>query len=132
ARMAGIHDTIETLSEGYQTELGEHGTGLSGGQRQRLAIARALLKQPRILIFDEATSHLDAETAEQIARTVNDLKGKVTILFITHVVPKGLGVDRVVRLGKKTEGAGNRDEQGQTPRVGAPRQAMGNAPFQSS
>ena len=98
ARMAGIHATIEALPEGYQTELGEHGTGLSGGQRQRLAIARALLKQPKILIFDEATSHLDAETAEQIARTVNDLKGKVTILFITHTVPKALRVDRTVRL----------------------------------
>ncbi|MEF8793907.1 peptidase domain-containing ABC transporter [Thiohalorhabdus sp.] len=98
ARMAGIHETIEALPEGYQTELGEHGTGLSGGQRQRLAIARALLKQPRILIFDEATSHLDAETAEQVARTVNDLKGKVTILFITHALPKALAVDRTVRL----------------------------------
>jgi subfamily B ATP-binding cassette protein HlyB/CyaB len=99
-RMAEIHDTIERLPEGYQTAIGEHGTGLSGGQRQRLAIARALLKRPRVLIFDEATSSLDRETAELFARTVNQLKGRVTMLFIAHELPRGLRVDEVVRLGR--------------------------------
>jgi subfamily B ATP-binding cassette protein HlyB/CyaB len=94
-KAAEIHDTIEKLPNGYQTEIGERGTGLSGGQRQRLAIARALLKKPRILIFDEAVSNLDQQTAEQFARTVNSLKGKVTMLFITHQVPRGLQVDEV-------------------------------------
>ncbi|HKI74360.1 MAG TPA: ATP-binding cassette domain-containing protein, partial [Pseudomonadales bacterium] len=98
-RMADIHDLIEQLPQGYQTELGEHGVGLSGGQKQRMAIARALLKRPRILIFDEATSHLDHATAEPFARAVNALKGKVTILFIAHQLPKGLRVDATVRLG---------------------------------
>ncbi len=98
-RMAEIHELIEKLPQGYQTELGEHGVGLSGGQKQRVAIARALLKRPKILIFDEATSHLDHATAEHFARTVNALKGKVTILFITHQVPKGLRVDDAVMLG---------------------------------
>jgi subfamily B ATP-binding cassette protein HlyB/CyaB len=98
-RMAEIHDVIERMPDGYQTAIGEHGIGLSGGQRQRLAIARALLKRPRILIFDEATSNLDGETAEQFARTVNQLRGRVTMLFIAHQLPRALQVDEIVRLG---------------------------------
>lgn len=101
-KFAEIHDVIEKLPQGYQTELGEHGVGLSGGQRQRLAIARALLKRPQILIFDEATSNLDAETAELFARTINRLKGKTTMLFIAHMLPKALQVDAVVRFGALT------------------------------
>ena len=99
-KLAEIHDMIEQLPNGYQTEVGEHGAGLSGGQKQRVAIARALLKRPRILIFDEATSSLDAATAEQFARTVNQFRGRVTMLFITHQLPKGLQVDSVVTLGQ--------------------------------
>lgn len=100
-KMAEIHSTIEALPQGYQTEIGERGAGLSGGQKQRIAIARALLKRPGILIFDEATSALDGATAEQFAQTINALKGKVTMLFITHGLPKGLKVDAVFRLGPK-------------------------------
>lgn len=99
ARAAEIHDVIETLPNGYQTEIGERGTGLSGGQRQRVAIARALLKRPKVLIFDEAISNLDQQTAEHFAQTINRLKGKVTMIFITHQVPKGLQVDEVVDMG---------------------------------
>jgi subfamily B ATP-binding cassette protein HlyB/CyaB len=99
-RMAGVHDVIEALPQGYQTEIGERGVGLSGGQKQRLAIARALLKQPRILIFDEATSALDAETAEAFAKTINQLKGKVTMLFITHALPRSLRIDGVLKMGQ--------------------------------
>ena len=101
-QLAGIHETLEKLPEGYQTQIGEHGTGLSGGQKQRLAIARALLRQPNILIFDEAASNLDQHTAELFAQTINKLKGKVTILFITHQLPKGLAVDEAILLGKET------------------------------
>jgi subfamily B ATP-binding cassette protein HlyB/CyaB len=97
-KLAEIHDFIEQLPKGYGTELGEHGVGLSGGQKQRLAIARALLKRPRVLIFDEAASNLDAQTAERFAQTVNQLKGKVTIVFIAHQLPKGLAVDEVFSL----------------------------------
>jgi ATP-binding cassette, subfamily B, bacterial HlyB/CyaB len=100
-KLAEIHETIEQLPQGYQTEVGEHGTGLSGGQKQRIAIARALLKRPHILIFDEATSGLDPGTAEQFARTVNQFRGRVTMLFITHQLPKGLQVDSVVTLGQR-------------------------------
>jgi ATP-binding cassette, subfamily B, bacterial HlyB/CyaB len=98
-KLAEIHDTIEKLPEGYQNPIGEHGAGLSGGQKQRIAIARALLKRPKILIFDEATSSLDEATAESFAQTVNQLKGKVSMLFIAHQLPKGLKVDEVVRIG---------------------------------
>ena len=98
-RMAEIHDIIEALPQGYQTALGEHGVGLSGGQRQRIAIARALLKDPRVLIFDEATSNLDNATAEAFAQTVNALRGKVTMLFIAHQLPRGLKVDEVLQFG---------------------------------
>ncbi|WP_243642567.1 peptidase domain-containing ABC transporter [Sulfurisoma sediminicola] len=97
---AEIHDTIEKLPQGYQTEVGERGVGLSGGQKQRIAIARALLRQPRVLIFDEATANLDPQTAEHFARTINKLKGKVTMLFIAHQLPKGLQVDEMVTLGE--------------------------------
>jgi ATP-binding cassette, subfamily B, bacterial HlyB/CyaB len=100
SKMAGVHDVIEALPQGYQSEVGERGAGLSGGQKQRLAIARALLKGPKVLIFDEATSALDSDTAEAFAKTVNQLKGKVTMLFITHAMPKALKIDEVVQLGK--------------------------------
>jgi ATP-binding cassette, subfamily B, bacterial HlyB/CyaB len=98
-RMAEMHDFIERLPKGYNNEIGEHGVGLSGGQKQRLAIARALLKRPRVLIFDEAASNLDAGTAERFAQTVNRLKGQVTVLFIAHQLPKGLAIDEVFTLG---------------------------------
>jgi subfamily B ATP-binding cassette protein HlyB/CyaB len=100
-KMAEIHGVIEALPQGYQTEIGERGAGLSGGQKQRIAIARALLKRPSILVFDEATSALDGPTAEQFAHTINALKGKVTMLFITHGLPQGLKVDAVFRLTPK-------------------------------
>jgi subfamily B ATP-binding cassette protein HlyB/CyaB len=99
-KAAEIHEVIDQLPDGYQTEIGERGIGLSGGQRQRLAIARALLKKPKVLIFDEAVSNLDHQTAEHFARTINTLKGKVTMIFITHQIPRGLQVDEVVALGE--------------------------------
>ncbi len=112
-QLAEVHETIEKLPQGYQTEIGEHGAGLSGGQKQRIAIARALLKQPKLLIFDEATSSLDTHTAEHFARTINKLKGKVGMLFITHQLPKGLQVDEAVLLGKETMGESTNEKQQQ-------------------
>jgi subfamily B ATP-binding cassette protein HlyB/CyaB len=97
-RIAEIHDVIEKLPQGYNTEIGEHGVGLSGGQKQRLAIARAMLKRPKVLLFDEATSSLDQHTSERFAQTVNKLKGMATIIFIAHHLPKGLAVDEVFTL----------------------------------
>jgi ATP-binding cassette, subfamily B, bacterial HlyB/CyaB len=98
-KLAEIHDTIEALPKGYQTELGERGAGLSGGQRQRLSIARALLKRPKILLFDEPTSALDTATATQLARSIQRIRGKVTIVMVTHAMPAGLVPDRVIQLG---------------------------------
>ena len=100
-KLAEIHEAIEALPNGYQTEIGEHGSGLSGGQKQRIAIARALLKKPRVLIFDEATSGLDAATAEQFARTVNQFRGRVTMVFIAHQLPRLLQVDAAITLGPR-------------------------------
>jgi subfamily B ATP-binding cassette protein HlyB/CyaB len=118
-KLAEIHGVIESLPNGYQTEIGERGAGLSGGQRQRLAIARALLKGPKILIFDEATSSLDQPTAEQLGRTINSLKGRATILFIAHMLPRTLQVDRVVRIGEKlTVVAGEKRQESAAPAPG--------------
>ena len=99
-RIAEVHDVIEALPHGYNTRVGEQGVGLSGGQKQRLAIARAILKRPKVLIFDEATSNLDAPTAERFAQTINRLKGEATILFIAHQVPASLQVDATYEMGR--------------------------------
>jgi ATP-binding cassette subfamily B protein len=101
AHAAAADEFIRKLPEGYDTFLGERGARLSGGQKQRIAIARALLKRPKILIFDEATSNLDNHTAEQLAQTINKLKGAATIVFIAHAVPKGLQVDEALRFGPR-------------------------------
>ena len=101
-RLAGVHEAIMAMPLAYQTVLGERGAGLSGGQKQRIAIARALLKRPEVLVFDEATSALDEPAAALIAQTANRLKGKVTMLFITHAVPRGLAYDAVCMM----DGAG--------------------------
>jgi ATP-binding cassette, subfamily B, bacterial HlyB/CyaB len=98
-KVAEIHGVIEELPQGYRTEIGERGVGLSTGQKQRIAIARALLKRPPVLIFDEATTSLDQPTAEHFCTTINQLKGRATILFITHALPKTLQVDEIVHIG---------------------------------
>lgn len=84
AKLAGAHEFICELSEGYDTMVGEHGIGLSGGQRQRVAIARALLTNPRILIFDEATSALDYESEKIIQNNMKLICKGRTVLIIAH------------------------------------------------
>lgn len=84
ARVANLHEFIVGLPEGYDTVVGERGLKLSGGERQRIAIARAALKQPRILVWDEATSSLDSRTEREILRNLLDISNRITTLVIAH------------------------------------------------
>ena len=96
ARLAQAHDFIAVLPEGYATPVGERGVKLSGGQAQRLAIARAFLKDPPILILDEATSDLDAESEFLVQQALSDLMRGRTVLVIAHRLATVKHADRVV------------------------------------
>jgi subfamily B ATP-binding cassette protein HlyB/CyaB len=96
ARLAGAHEFITELAEGYDTVVGEHGTGLSGGQRQRIAIARALITNPRILIFDEATSALDYESERVIQDNMRRICAGRTVLIIAHRLSAVRDASRIV------------------------------------
>ncbi|WP_431262738.1 type I secretion system permease/ATPase [Roseateles chitinivorans] len=96
AKLAGAHDFICGLSDGYDTMVGEHGTGLSGGQRQRIAIARALIGNPRVLIFDEATSALDYESEKIIQDNMRAICEGRTVLIIAHRLSAVRDADRIV------------------------------------
>jgi subfamily B ATP-binding cassette protein HlyB/CyaB len=98
ARLAGAHDFILELTEGYDTIIGERGSTLSGGQRQRIAIARALVSDPRILIFDEATSALDYESERVIQQNMKEIAKGRTVLVIAHRLSTVRAMDRIVTL----------------------------------
>ena len=97
-RAADALGFVEAMPEGLATSVGEGGSRLSGGQRQRLAIARALVHKPRLLILDEATSNLDPEAQAAVVETVRHLKGSLAILAVAHQGPLMEAADRVYRL----------------------------------
>ncbi|MEK9177354.1 MAG: ABC transporter ATP-binding protein [Patescibacteria group bacterium] len=100
AERANMLSTIEKLPEGFQTIVGERGVKLSGGQRQRIAIARALVRNPHILILDEATSALDNESERAVQETLAGIRGSVTIVMIAHRISTIQDADRVIALDK--------------------------------
>lgn len=98
AKLAGAHDFILQLPEGYDTQIGERGSTLSGGQRQRIAIARALVGNPRILIFDEATSALDYESERIIQQNMRQICQNRTVIIIAHRLAAVRIADRIVTV----------------------------------
>jgi ATP-binding cassette subfamily B protein len=98
ARLAGAHEFIDALPDGYDTEIGERGFGLSGGQRQRIAIARAILADPRVLILDDATSAVDPTKEHQIRDALATVMRGRTTLVIAHRPATIALADRVVLL----------------------------------
>ncbi len=100
ARQAHIQHVIESLPDGYNTLVGDRGVRLSGGQRQRLFLAREVFKRPNLLILDEATSALDSESEQAIQKSIDALKGKMTIVMIAHRLATIRNVDKVIVIDK--------------------------------
>jgi ATP-binding cassette subfamily B protein len=111
ARDAKAHEFIVELEHGYDTVIGERGVTLSGGQRQRLAIARALITEPRILILDDSTSAIDSGTEDKIQAAIRRVLEGRTTLLITHRLSQIRQADRVLLIRRgKLEASGSHEE----------------------
>lgn len=100
ARAAAVHDVIEEFPEGYNTKVGERGVTLSGGQKQRVALARTLLKNPKILILDDATSSVDTETESQIREALDSMMKQRTTFIIAHRIQSVMNADIILVFDK--------------------------------
>ena len=111
AKLADVHENIQGFKDGYQTILGERGVTVSGGQKQRLSIARALAKEPSILILDDSVSAVDTKTEEAIIANLRMIrKGKTTIM-IAHRISTVRKLDKIILLDKgKLVGIGSHDD----------------------
>ena len=110
-RMAHLEEFVLDLPNGLETKVGENGTQLSGGQRQRLGIARALFTNPKLIVLDESTSALDAETEAAVSEAIVSLKGEITIVMIAHRLSTVRNADKVYYLsGGKLLASGTFDE----------------------
>lgn len=98
AKMANVHENIIAFAEGYNTELGERGVTLSGGQIQRVSIARALIKNPEILLLDDCLSAVDTDTEEKILSNLKQIRSNKTTLIISHRVTSVLDADHIIVL----------------------------------
>jgi ATP-binding cassette subfamily B protein len=96
ARVANIHEFIQSLPDGYETIVGERGLKLSGGEKQRIAIARVILKNPRILVFDEATSSLDSRSEQSILTSLKQVAMQHTTLVIAHRLSTIIDADNIL------------------------------------
>jgi len=98
AALAAVDEFVADLPNGFETNVGDDGLRLSAGQRQRIALARALLGQPRLLLLDEPTSHLDPETAERVLDSLTALQPRPTMLLVTHDPQVAQRADRMVEV----------------------------------
>jgi len=94
--MADVHDNILSFPDGYDTQLGERGISLSGGQKQRVSIARALIKQAKIYLFDDCLSAVDTETEEVILENIKKLTAHKTSLIVSHRISTIKHADRII------------------------------------
>ncbi len=111
AKLASIHDFIMSTPDGYETVVGERGLKISGGEKQRVAIARTILKRPRILLFDEATSALDSRTEKDIQQSLREVSRNRTTMTIAHRLSTIIHADEIVVLDKGTIAERGRHEE---------------------
>ena len=100
SQVACAHEFIESMPSGYNSSVGERGAGMSGGQRQRMAIARMILRRPRLLVLDEATSALDVDTERRLTANLMELYKDSSVFFITHRLASLKAADLILVMDK--------------------------------